>query len=237
MQDTKQKILTLLKMNGGLTTGGLSTMLGISATAVRRHLGALATQGLVARRTAQQGMGRPSFIYDLTAGASRAFPQSYAAFATRILQDLAELDGLEKLNQLFRRHCERRRQQYRSQVGGETLSDRVASLARLLEDEGRMTTWEQFGERQFILREHNCPILRIAEIFDQPCQCEIDLFRELLQARIERVNHIPDGDIACVYEIEAQNNYHTAEQSSDCSEVERPSKHKPRPPRNPFVMK
>jgi predicted ArsR family transcriptional regulator len=162
-------------------------------------------------------MGRPSFIYDLTAGASNAFPQSYAAFATGILQDLAELNGHEKLDQLFQRHYEKRRQRYRSQVGGETLSDRVASLARVLEDEGRMTTWEQFGERQFILREHNCPILQVAEIFDQTCQCEIDLFRELLQARITRVGHIPDGDIACVYEIEAQDNYHTAEQSSEAA--------------------
>lgn len=204
MQDTKQRILTLLKMNGGLTTSDLSDMLGISATAVRRHLNTLEDQGLILHRTEQRGMGRPSFIYELAAAASNVFPQSYAAFANNILQNLMELDGPEKLNELFDRQQEGRRQQYISHIDGETLSDRVASLARLLESEGRMTTWEQVNEHQFILREHNCPILKVAQQFDHPCWCEISLFREILQAKVKRVNHIPDGDIACVYTIESQ---------------------------------
>ena len=209
MQDTKQRILTLLKMNGGLTTSELSDNLGISATAVRRHLNTLEAQNLVAHRTEQRGMGRPSFIYDLTAGASNIFPQSYAAFATEILQDLLELEGSEKLAELFNRRQEKRREQYLSRTSGEKLSDRVASLARLLEGEGRMTTWEQLGEGHFVLREHNCPILKVAQQFDHPCRCEIDLLRDSLQAKVKRVGHIPDGDIACVYEIQALGTDHS----------------------------
>ena len=41
-------------------------------------------------------MGRPSFVYELTAGASNVFPQSYAAFATDILEDLLEMEGMDK---------------------------------------------------------------------------------------------------------------------------------------------
>jgi predicted ArsR family transcriptional regulator len=201
MQDTRQRILMLLKMNGGLTTSDLSNMLNISATAVRRHLNTLETQDLIAHQTEQRGMGRPSFVYELSAGASNVFPQSYAAFATSILQDLVELDGGEKLDELFCKRQERRRQQYLSQIRGETLSERVASLARLLESEGRMTTWEQLEEGRFILREHNCPIYKIAAKFDHPCRSEMNLLREILQAQVERINHIHEGDIACVYEI------------------------------------
>lgn len=206
MQDTKQRILTLLKMNGGLTTRDLGDMLDISATAVRRHLNSLEAQGLISHRTEQQGMGRPSFVYELTADASNVFPQSYAAFATSILQALLDLDGTEKLDELFDRRQEGRRQQYLSRTAGETLSERVASLARLLESEGRMTTWEQLGENQFILREHNCPILKVAEKFDHPCRCEMALFQEVLKAKVKRINHIPNGDIACVYEIDGRDN-------------------------------
>lgn len=213
MQDTKQRILSLLKMNGGLTTSDLSDMLGISATAVRRHLNTLEAQNLVAHRTEQRGMGRPSFIYGLTAGASNIFPQTYAAFATNILQDLLELDGGEKLEELFQRRQQRRREQYVTRTRGETLSDRVASLARLLEGEGRMTTWEQLRDGRFILREHNCPILEVARQFDHPCRCEIDLLQEILKAKVRRVGHIPDGDIACVYEIEARNDNRIASNS------------------------
>ncbi len=211
MQDTKQRILTLLKMNGGLTTSELGGMLEISATAVRRHLNTLEAQTLIAHRTEQRGMGRPSFVYELTADASNVFPQSYAAFAASLLRDLVDLDGEEKLEELFNRGQERRRQQYLTQVNGNTLSERVASLARLLESEGRMTTWEKLGEGDYILREHNCPILKIAEKFEQPCRCEIALFREILQAKVERTGHIPDGDIACVYKIEERDDADQAE--------------------------
>ena len=201
MQDTKQKILTLLKINGGLTTSHLGDALDISATAVRRHLNTLEAQGLIAHRTEQRGMGRPSFVYELTAGASQVFPQSYAAFATNIMEDLIELEGTEKLDELFCRRQEKRRQRLVAQMSGDSLSERIASLAQILEAEGRMTTWEQLSDQKFLLREHNCPILKVAERFEQPCDCEISLFRELLQADIERIAHIPDGDIACVYEI------------------------------------
>jgi predicted ArsR family transcriptional regulator len=222
MQDTKQRVLSLLKMNGGLTTSDLSDMLGISATAVRRHLNTLEAQALVSHRTEQRGMGRPSFIYELTAGASNVFPQSYAAFATNILKDLMEMDGPEKLAELFQRRQERRREQYVSRASGETLSDRVASVARLLESEGRMTTWEQLSDGRFLLREHNCPILKVAKEFDHPCQCEIDLLQDTLHAKVKRVGHIPDGDIACVYEIEAQGKYPIEDREGDCFEADQP---------------
>lgn len=219
MQDTRQRILMLLKMNGGLTTSDLSNMLNISATAVRRHLNTLEAQKLVAHQTTQRGMGRPSFVYELAAGASNVFPQSYAAFATSILQDLVEIDGGEKLDALFAQRQKRRRQQYLSQIQGETLSERVASLARLLESEGRMTTWEQLDENRFILREHNCPIHKVAEKFDHPCQSEIALLREILQAKVERINHIHEGDIACVYEIEYPSDEVPVEIVEECAPV------------------
>jgi predicted ArsR family transcriptional regulator len=202
MQDTRQKILMLLKMNGGLTTSDLSNMLNISATAVRRHLNTLETQELIAHQAEQRGMGRPSFVYELAAGASTVFPQSYAAFATSILQDLVEIDGGDKLDELFYRRQERRRQRYLSQIQGDNLSERVASLARLLESEGRMTTWEQLEKDHFILREHNCPIYQVAKKFDHPCRSEVELLEEVLQAQVKRVGHIHEGDIACVYSIE-----------------------------------
>jgi predicted ArsR family transcriptional regulator len=220
MQDTKQKILSLLKMNGGLTTGDLSDMLSISATAVRRHLNTLEVQNLVSHQTEQRGMGRPSFVYELAAGASDVFPQSYAEFATDILQDLLEVDGADKLDAIFLHRQEKRREEYVSRAGGNTLGDRVASVARLLESEGRMTTWEKLDDGRFLLREHNCPILRVAEKFDHPCRCEVSLLRETLQANVKRVGHIPEGDIACVYEIEQPEDLSLLETGDDCVEEE-----------------
>jgi predicted ArsR family transcriptional regulator len=216
MQATKQEIIRLLKMNGGLTTSELTDMLGISATAVRRHLNALEAQGLTCHRIEQRGMGRPSFIYDLKANAADAFTQSYVAFATSILQDLVEMEGDKKPEELFNRRQGRRHQQYITLTEGETLSDRVASLARLMESEGRMTTWQQLDENRFILREHNCPFYRLTEKLDYPCRCEISLLRETLKAKVKRVNHILKGDVACVYKIESRGNGKPIEAEERC---------------------
>ena len=201
MQKTRQRITTLLKTNGGLTTGELGEMLGISATAVRRHLASLEAQDLVRHSRVQRGMGRPSYVYELTANAPHVFGQSYAAFAASIIQELIELDADTELDQVCIPRQKNRHQQYIARTTGETLTDRVASLARLMESEGRMSTWQKLNESHFILREHNCPWHRLTEKLDYPCRCEINLLEETLRAKVERVNHILDGDVSCAYEI------------------------------------
>jgi len=206
MQGTKRKIVDLLRMNGGLATGELGGLLGVSATAVRRHLNALEAQGLVCHKVVQKGMGRPSFIYELTISASGVFRQDYATFAASILQELTELGNDVKLDELFDRRQKRRRQQYVNLTQGETLNDRVASLARLMDSDGRMTTWQQLGENRFVLREHSCPFRWSRGKFDLPCRYTVSLLQQILKAKVRRVSHIFQGDVACAYEIVGPSN-------------------------------
>lgn len=206
MQKTRQRIVALLKRNSGLTTDELAEMLGISATAIRRHLKILEARNAVCHRAEQRGMGRPIYVYTLTNGASNLFPQSYTAFAKALLQDLKDFSGEEEPSELVDRRQKGRHRQYLALTKGQTLSDRVASLAQLMENEGRITTWQLINAQCFILREHNCPLFRLAREFDHPCRCEISLLKETLQASVKRVSHIAKGDVACVYVIEDQGN-------------------------------
>jgi predicted ArsR family transcriptional regulator len=201
MQKTRQGILKLLKSNGGLATDELSEKLGISATAVRRHLSALEEQEMVFRRKEQRGVGRPCYIYSLTRNAAGVFPQSYAAFVQTLLQDLDEQDRESELCELLDRRQEPRRQHYLHYTRGNTLSERIASLAQLLESEGRLTSWQQLGENHYVLREHNCPFLKLVKKLDYPCQREIALLSKILGANVCRAGHVLNGDVACVYEI------------------------------------
>jgi predicted ArsR family transcriptional regulator len=206
MQTTRKKIIRLLKRNGGLTTDELSRTLGISTTAVRRHLRTLEIEEMVGHRTEQRGMGRPSYVYEVTDNAPEVFAQSYSTFAKSIIEELADLDGIKRPAEWFDQRQEKRQRQYITLTKGSTLSDRVTSLARLMESEGRITTWQQLNENQFILREHNCPLQRLARKFDHPCRCEISLLKKTLKAQVKRVNHILNGDVACVYLIEGPEN-------------------------------
>ena len=52
------------------------------------------------------------------------------------------------------------------------------------------------------LREANCAILGAAAGHPAACRAEIQLFEEVLQARVTRVTHIAAGDRSCTYRIE-----------------------------------
>jgi predicted ArsR family transcriptional regulator len=52
------------------------------------------------------------------------------------------------------------------------------------------------------LREHNCAIYEVATMTPAACRAEVQLFREVLGARVVRETHIASGDRACTYRIE-----------------------------------
>jgi predicted ArsR family transcriptional regulator len=211
MQETKQRIIKLLNSNGPMATGELSAILGISSTAVRRHLTTLEAQDVVCFKTEQRGMGRPSFVYELLDSRPALFRQSFSDFVNSVLKELKQWDQDGEPDELIDRHQSRRHEQYKKLTEGETLTDRVACLARLMESEGRITTWQQLRDNRFILREHNCAYDRLNGKSEYACQCEVSLLRATLKANVRRVGHIPDGDVACVYEIEDSHNSKVAE--------------------------
>lgn len=204
MEQTRKRVLRMLKRNGGATITELSELLTVSATAVRRHLKALEAQGLACHRLEQRGPGRPSYVYELKEEGPNVFKGSYVAFVDSILQEMVKLDGEKRPHEVFDRRQAQRQEHYITVTQGETLPDRVACLARLMESEGRMATWQQLNEDRFILREHNCPFNRFDGDFDYPCQWEMDLLGQTLQANVTRLCHIRQGDVACVFEIEKQ---------------------------------
>jgi predicted ArsR family transcriptional regulator len=52
------------------------------------------------------------------------------------------------------------------------------------------------------LRERNCAIYDVATMTPAACRAEVQLFREVLGARVVRETHIASGDRACTYRID-----------------------------------
>jgi predicted ArsR family transcriptional regulator len=52
------------------------------------------------------------------------------------------------------------------------------------------------------LRERNCAIYEVATMTPAACRAEVQLFRDVLGARVVRETHIASGDRACTYRIE-----------------------------------
>jgi DeoR family suf operon transcriptional repressor len=86
-------------------------------------------------------------------------------------------------------------------VGG-SVAARVAELARILDEDGYLASFEALADGSFRIVEHNCAVLDVAERYGQACSSEIAFLRQALpEARIERVSHMIAGAHSCAYHI------------------------------------
>ncbi|NOZ27930.1 MAG: transcriptional regulator [Chloroflexi bacterium] len=202
VQPTRRRILVELKKAGGLTCNELAERLGITSMGVRRHLITLERDGLVYYTTVQRGLGRPSHVYHLTELAEELFPKNYGQLTNELLSYIEQLEGEEKVWELFQRRARRRVQRALARTGGLSFPEKVFELARILEEEGYLAEAEQVDEDTFLLREYNCAIHQVAQRFPQACGTELEFFQAVLpEATIHREHHMISGEPYCGYRI------------------------------------
>jgi predicted ArsR family transcriptional regulator len=202
---TRDQILHMLKVKGSLSVSEMAVELGITEMAVRRHLNTLERDNLIKSTLVRQAMGRPTNIYSLSQEADELFPRNYSHLTLDFLRDLKEMDGMGKVEMLFRRRENRLEEVYRHYMQGD-LENRVARLAELQNEKGYMVEWEKDPKTgQYVLKEFNCPISQVAREFNQACNCELSLFRRVLKADVEQTSCMAKGGDKCVFQIkEAQ---------------------------------
>ncbi|MGI8810561.1 MAG: helix-turn-helix transcriptional regulator [Acidimicrobiales bacterium] len=195
------ELVTALKHAGEATADELSSQLGVTVSAVRQQLDGLYTEGLVAWRPQARGRGRPAHVYRLTRAAEPLFPKTYGGLTTELLGYVADADPA-LVDDIFERRRQRRFEGARvrlAAVGGDFAS-RVAELARILDEDGYLASWEAMPDGSFRIVEHNCAVLDVAERYGQACSSEIAFLRQAVpDARIERVSHMIAGAHSCAY--------------------------------------
>jgi predicted ArsR family transcriptional regulator len=198
---TRDQILNMLKIKGSLSVSDMAIELGITEMAVRRHLNTLERDNLIKSTLVRQAMGRPTNVYSLSQDADELFPRNYSNLTLDFLHDIKELDGLGKIDALFRRRENRLEEAYSSKMQGD-LEDRVATLAELQNEKGYMVEWgkdEKTGS--YFIKEYNCPIAQVAREFNQACSCELSLFRRVLKADVEQTSCMAKGGDKCLFQI------------------------------------
>ncbi|WP_421617466.1 helix-turn-helix transcriptional regulator [Brevibacillus sp. TJ4] len=198
---TRDQILHMLKVKGSLSVSDMAVELGITEMAVRRHLNTLERDNLIKSTLVRQAMGRPTNVYSLSQEADELFPRNYSHLTLDFLRDLQDMDGIGKVEMLFRRRENRLEETYRSHVQGD-LEERVAKLAELQNEKGYMVEWEKASTGDgYVFQEYNCPIAQIAREYNQACNCELSLFRRVLGAKVEQSSCMAKGGEKCVFEI------------------------------------
>lgn len=196
---SRHRLLLLLRKHPGVTVTDLAREMEISGMGVRRHLTALATEGLVEPAAcASAGPGRPPTGWRLSTAGRELFPRRYDALAIDLMD---ELDS-EALADALARRNDKQVAQYRAALAPcAELSEQVAEVARLRDQAGYQAEWSPGDGGTLVLTENNCAIHRVAEHHPAVCTMELSLLRQVLGPDVEvtRVAHTMAGDAVCSY--------------------------------------
>jgi len=198
---TRERILFLLKKKGPLSIDDLSRQMGITPMGIRQHLISLERKGFVDYVARRYGVGRPAFLYKLTEKADDLFPKAYYKFMLTTLKELEKNEGRDKVDEIFRWHKEKILKERKDSLSDKkSLQDRVYALKDLLESDGYLVDLDM-DDNNFILKEFNCPIAKVATEFREACKYELQIYRELLRKDITRQECIGEGSPSCTYVI------------------------------------
>ncbi|RWY84502.1 transcriptional regulator [Rhizobium leguminosarum] len=202
-QSPANRILILIKTDGPQLAAAIGDALGISGEAARQQLSKMAEEGLVEPVTvAGAGRGRPRQLWHLTASGNRQFPDGHAELTANLLGTLVEQLGPAALDTVISAREAETLQRYRQELGkAHDLASRVEALAGIRTREGYMADHWQEADGAFMLVENHCPICAAATACAGFCRSELETFRAVLGADIERSEHILLGARRCAYRI------------------------------------
>lgn len=202
-QSPVNRILILLKTEGPQLAAAVGDALGISGEAARQQLAKMAEEGLVEAMTvAAKGRGRPSQLWHLTPEGNSHFPDGHAELTANLLTTVVEQLGPAALDTVIAARESETLKRYRDELAGRSdLAARVAGLAAIRSREGYMADSWQEEDGSWMLVENHCPICAAATACAGFCRSELETFRSVLAANVERSEHILLGARRCAYRI------------------------------------
>ncbi len=201
---TRDRVLGLIASAGPITAAWLAEELGVTPAGVRRHLGALVDDGLIAEQdqpgTHVRGRGRPAKSYVATTEGQRSLTTAYSAVAVDAVSFMREHGNLDefvegKLAQL--------EASVRDSVPIEApMDERVQALAAALADQGYATSVRPGpGGYTVQLCQGHCPVQSIAEKAPEWCEAETRVFSRLLDVHVQRLSTLAGGAHVCTTTI------------------------------------
>jgi DeoR family transcriptional regulator, suf operon transcriptional repressor len=193
-------VLLELKRGHLLTARELALRLGVSLNAVRHHLKELESERLVEYERRHRGVGAPAFAYRLSASGEALFPRRYEATLTELLDHVVERNGREAAIAVLEARYEALTRRLQAELAGAAPPQRMAAVARLLSEDGYMAEVTISSDAGTLI-EHNCAIHAVAKRFPEICAAEARFLAAVLEAEVDRQEHILGGCSACEYRV------------------------------------
>ncbi|HSK28079.1 MAG TPA: helix-turn-helix domain-containing protein [Jiangellales bacterium] len=203
---TRERVARAILEGGPSTAAALAQQLGLTPAAVRRHLDALVTEGMIEPRvprvSAPRGRGRPAKVFVLTDAGRDAFFQAYDDLAASAMRFLADRGGEELVAEFARRRVAELEDRYRPIVEAAGPQGAAQALAEALTADGYAASAQasptSLGEQ---VCQHHCPVAHVAEQFPQLCEAETEVFARLLGTHVQRLATIAHGDGVCTTHV------------------------------------
>ncbi|WP_432322754.1 helix-turn-helix transcriptional regulator [Yersinia enterocolitica] len=201
-QSVAERLLLLLKTRGPLQATDAGKILGTTGEAARQQFVKLANDGLVVAVAQAKGVGRPIQLWQLTEAGNARFPDAHSELAVQLLRMVRTKLGEEALNLLIDTREQETRELYcQAMEGAQSIDERVKRLVAIRSQEGYMAEYQTQADGSILLIENHCPICAAATSCQGFCRAELEVFREALQAPVERTEHILSGSRRCVYRV------------------------------------
>ena len=208
---TRDRVLRVVSQSGPVSIAALVDALGLTETAVRRHVDNLAAAGLVESRDAREGAGprrrgRPARAWVLSPAGHRALASDYDDLAGEALRFLRRTAGEEAVQAFAEQRIAglERRLAGRVTTAGDSPAERTGALVEALTAEGYSASARPVGTpggpaalTGVQLCQGHCPVQHVASEFPELCEAETEAFSRLLGVHVQRLATLAHGDHVC----------------------------------------
>ncbi len=207
---TRQRVLQLIASAGPVATAELAAELGLTAAAIRRHVGVLEARGQIAvhqqhqQPTGPARRGRPARRYVVTSRGQSTLSSTYPELAAQALRFLAEVAGPDAVEAFAASRVRAVEERYAAsvQAAGNDVVGRAEALAAALGADGYAASTRPVPGRPTIqLCQGHCPVQQIAAEFPQICEAEAQAFSRLLGVHVQRLSTLAAGGHVCTTNI------------------------------------
>jgi predicted ArsR family transcriptional regulator len=198
--NTRFRLVNLLKRTQGLSVQEIADQLDMSYMGVKESCQDLERRGLVDTRREPKPdgtTGRPRLVYRLTTRAHELFPVASNPLTLELLEAAKKLHGPAAPEKLLLLVWQQKLAALSERMKGENLEERVASLAKLRDDEGHMAVVEDDEGLRIV--EHHCPFLDLLRAFPILIKLESDLFTRILGVPVRREESCAGGLLRVEY--------------------------------------
>lgn len=173
----------------------------MTSEAARQQFVKLANSGLVVAYAEPRGVGRPAQYWQLTSKGHARFPDAHSELTLQLLDSVRQTFGEAAIDKLIDVREQQNLDNYRAALNSaHDLAAKLQCLADIRTREGYMAEYHEDSEG-FVFIENHCPICSAATVCQGFCRSELVIFEKVLEAKVERTEHILLQARRCAYRV------------------------------------